>query len=294
MLDLYTFGKQLIKTLDLDPLYVGLVGADLPRDQLHRWLMCYFCFYHVGVASWMSEETGNYWSWMRVAAYNKVPPPLLDDKKLLRFTRWPRGVERRHFRGLKAVTAIESLKERPAEVWLSNLIPENKDVIECMQRVQQLPMFGKWISFKVVDMLERVAGVPLSIPGNVVLLYEEPRLGLARFMFQQDMADPKRNDSPAEAFAGLVKRFSKFKAPPRGDRASGPAEVETILCKWKSYLGGHYWVGKDIHEQRAGLVGWGETANKLLEHYPSEVERDNKYTRDKRQREVNTRPTLFD
>jgi hypothetical protein len=35
--------------------------------------------------------------------------------------------------------------------------------------------------------------------------------------------------------------------------------------------GGHYHVGKDIHEQRAALAGWGETATRILAAYPPEV-----------------------
>jgi hypothetical protein len=34
---------------------------------------------------------------------------------------------------------------------------------------------------------------------------------------------------------------------------------------------GHYWIGKDIKENRHSLIGWGETAEKLLAHMPPEV-----------------------
>jgi hypothetical protein len=31
-------------------------------------------------------------------------------------------------------------------------------------------------------------------------------------------------------------------------------EIETIFCKYKSYVKGHYHVGKDIHEIREALI----------------------------------------
>jgi hypothetical protein len=278
-LDIHTFGEQLIKTRDLDPLYVGLVGAALPRDQLYRWLFAYWCFYHVGVASYMSDwsDPKIYWFWMQKAARNAE-------------RHWHRGAERRHFRGPRCIDAIDKLsKSRPTDLIAS--LPSG-DAANIMKAVQEWPMFGKWISFKVVDMLERVAGWPVSIPSDMVLMYDEPRKALDILTTNADTGH--NHPTPEKEFEKLTKYFVQYKAPPRDDRPCGPAEVETVLCKWKSYLGGHYYVGKDIHEQRHGLQGWGATAERLLEHYPSEVESDRKHTRNERQRQVNNRPTLYD
>lgn len=43
----------------------------------------------------------------------------------------------------------------------------------------------------------------------------------------------------------------------------GVQEAETVLCKYKSYRNGHYFVGKDTKEIRYALKGWGATANHL-------------------------------
>jgi hypothetical protein len=42
-------------------------------------------------------------------------------------------------------------------------------------------------------------------------------------------------------------------APPRRERLIGPQEAETILCKWKSYLNGHYQIGEDTESCEKGL-----------------------------------------
>ena len=45
-------------------------------------------------------------------------------------------------------------------------------------------------------------------------------------------------------------------------------EVETIFCKYKSHLKGHYPVGKDSEEIRHALEGWGDTAQELQKYIP--------------------------
>jgi hypothetical protein len=259
------FGEALIETLDLDPLYVGLVGAGLPLDQLYRYLLCYWCFYDVGVAAWMSEqEDAQYWYWMAVAAENRGCPSR---------GRWPRGAERRHFRGAKCVEAVETLAQLyPKPENAVEALTEHAVCEEVMRAVKTWPMFGNWIAFKVVDMLERCAGVELPIGSDLVLMYQEPFKAL-EIMALDGVS------SPEEHWARILTHFAYFKAPPFGDRFCGPAECETICCKVKSYWGGHYWVGKDIYEQRRAFKGWGDTALRLLEAYPQRLKDDYKYTR---------------
>jgi hypothetical protein len=281
-LDIRTFGDALIRTRDLDPLYVGLVGAALPRDQLARYLLAYACFYHCGSAAWLSQcEGDHYWRVMRTAAVNEISPREVGG---LTAERWSRAAERRHFRGEKCVRAVEWLRneyERPENPITSLLNAPMGALIGqfagtltekvVMGRVQEWPLFGPWIAFKCADMLERVWGAPIAFDRNLGLMYEEPRAALQ--MLIDDPADPERYNTRADAYNDLLDTFSRRPAPPAGDRMCGPQEVETVLCKWKSHVGGHYWVGKDIHEQRAALVGWGDTAARILRAYPEEVER---------------------
>lgn len=290
-LSIEDFGLQLLLTLDLDPLYVGLDRAKLPRNQLYRWLFAYWCFYHVGSASLVSElKDAEYWKVMRLAAVNSEPPRVLfgGDSTLSIVKRWPRGAERRHFRSKRCVDAID---------WFAYHYPRPEAIVESlgagklgvcdsvMERVRSWPMFGPWIAFKAVDMLERVAHWDLMIPKDVVLMYHEPRSSLLELC-------AARGVSPDECFSSLVSFFHSWTAPPRNDRLCGPAEVETILCKYKSYRKGHYWVGKDVREQREALNGWGSTAVRLLAVYPPEVGNASEHTRDQRVREVHRRSTF--
>lgn len=262
-LDVEAFGARLIKTKDLDPAYVGLVGAELPRPQLARWLLCYWSFYHVGLASWISEQE-DFWPVMAKAAANlpERSPRVLG----LPTERWPRGSERRHFRGPKCVAAV---------AWLGRNFPQPQDCLErlaaaktaeqVMAIVQGWPMMGPWAAFKAADMVERVVGAPIRFPANTCLLYAEPLAGLKLAAQRAGVENLQRYHDR------LLDYFHRFPAPPTGDRPCGPQELETVCCKHKSYIGGHYHVGRDIREQRAALVGWGETAQRILGAYPPVV-----------------------
>jgi hypothetical protein len=125
-----------------------------------------------------------------------------------------------------------------------------------MERIQRWPMFGPWIAFKAADMVDRLI-LPVEFSVDIAWLYAEPRAGL-------DLLPAE----PQEATNVLLQHFHKFSAPPKHERQCNIQEVETILCKFKSHVNGHYHVGKDIKEMRAGLAGWGQTADRLLAAAP--------------------------
>jgi hypothetical protein len=77
--------------------------------------------------------------------------------------------------------------------------------------------------------------------------------------------------SPTRTLVELERHFQRLPAPPSNDRPCGVQEIETVLCKFKASLGGSYWIGRDIHEVRNALKGWGPTATKMLAAMPPEV-----------------------
>lgn len=272
------FGEQLIKTNDLDPVYVALYGVvqskGFAKGQLARLLLAYFLFYHLGASAALSEFEGDdFWDVVENAAANEIPPNMNGDWP---GERWPRGTERRHFRGRKCVQAVQEMRkfskgksdnpDDPCAEYIIQLWTELGDLITLegfMRSVQVLPLMGPWIAFKVADVCERVLAVPIEFPIDLALIYKEPRAALGMLTV------------PAErASLLLLQHFHAFKAPPRYERGCNIQETETVLCKWKSHVNGHYWVGKDIHEIRKGLKGWGETADKLLACMPNEVGRE--------------------
>jgi hypothetical protein len=264
IMPVWHFGNRLLDTKDLDPVYVGLVGARLESDQRARWLFAYWAFYHVGLASFLSELEGReYWRWLRVAAVNDGTHGLK-----LPTERWPRAAERRHFRGKRCVDAVDQLSRTRPEERVDSL-RDCTTAEEVMDVVQGWPMFGPWIAFKAADMLERCDGVDLAFERDLGLVYQEPRSALDILSRYHTVRGERWE--PMVWWNMLLERWQYTPAPPQGSRRCGPQEVETILCKWKSHQKGNYPVGKDIHEVREALPGWGPTADKILAAMPAEV-----------------------
>ena len=253
-LNIIAFGKELIRTEDLDPIYTMLWRAELDPIKLYRWLLGYFFFYHAGVASKLSDCHSQ--SFFREALH------------LAKKSKTPRGTERRHFRGASAIASIKFLWEKfqtPAQA-IIELREFASDVNELVKYVSgEWPMFGPWMGFKIADMLERLDISDVKFPIKTLAMYRDPVKGAKLYMSKHQDVEW---DGITNAVEHLIDAFSDFKAPPRYERPIGVQEVETILCKWKSHMNGHYPIGKDTHEIREGLKGWGQTARSLRKCLP--------------------------
>lgn len=265
-LGIVDFGRVLLGSRDLDPAYVAFAAPGViapapgcldPFPAQARWLLSYWCFYDVGLACHMSEleGTAEFWGTMTAAARNETPCPTGG--------RWPRGRERRHFRGAKCLDAVGRLEvasERPHRLVDRLRADRAADV---MKVAQELPMFGPWIAFKVADMLEACLGWPIDFSAAEVFMFDTPReaallvwrdrMRMAPFAKPLDEAMVLR-----EVVKWLLDQFPGELAPPRFDRPLGLQEAETILCKWKSHLGGHYPLNHDTDEFRRGLEPWAK------------------------------------
>lgn len=280
-MDIREFGDKLIWTGDLDPVYVAIYNAQLPEPQLCRLLLAYWCFYHLGVAAWISEHepsttlgSTGFWGRMTIAALNEMGPRDHPDCPS-DSNRWPRASERRHFRGTKCVRAVEQLTKRftqPEDA--VRTLAQRATEVAVMRQVETWPMFGPWIAFKAADMMERVYGAQVRFSRDTGLMYAEPRAGLKLASEQglDGQGGLARGLPEREIYDNLLTYFSARKAPGGTPRQCGPQEVETVLCKWKSHMRGHYEVGKDIREVRHALGGWGQTAERLLAAAPEEIE----------------------
>jgi Alpha-glutamyl/putrescinyl thymine pyrophosphorylase clade 2 len=265
----FEFGNQLLITEDLDPVYVILYNANLNQAQLRRWCVAYWCSYHAGVSSWISEhQNDKFWSAMEIWGQNTVSSPIQ--------TRWPRGRERRYFRGIQARNAIDRLQAKfPHPESLIEWIycdSTNKTYTELSKRIQCLPMFGPWISFKVADMLERVFSLKVDFSDTAIYMYEEPyKAALLIYKLSGDNPNKTEEDQVKAVAQLLENRFNHYQAPPGYNRPVGPQEIETILCKWKSHYNGHYPIGLDTQELHHALREWQQvstTAQHLLHLVP--------------------------
>lgn len=269
------FGKELLRTGDLDPIYVAIHKTQLDTATLNRLCLAYWCFYSLGTAAKLAEikQPKKFWDAMMVAAINAGEPKP-----------WPRGSERRHFRGEQAVAAMSSLVSlyKTPEHAIDGFIQPAGSIYtynSVAASVQKHRGFGPWIAFKIADMSERIMGYGTDFTECHLGIYKDPRQGAAvAFLEKWDPEYPSAKwDFPisdvqlSDTVAHYVKTFRamKLKAPPTGDRLVNVQEVETVFCKYKSHLKGHYPMGKDTREIKHGLQGWGDLAQQLSKGLPS-------------------------
>lgn len=288
-LSIEEFGAHLLDSGDLDPIYIALRKAfvhpagSLP--QLKRWMVAYWCLYHAGTACWLSDFEGEaFWAELRKAAANDELSPTGE--------RWQRGHERRHFRGAAAVKAVRTMTGRyfdgPEKLVDAIVGADNghdpRPFLDISARAQDLPLFGPWIGFKVGDMVDRVLGIPVSFENGAVFMFKDPtEAALRLWRLKAGFPEPSDKKAPrvmpkdkdraiTEVVDYLIAHFAGYKAPPLADRPVGLQEVETILCKWKSHMNGHYPKYNDIDEIRDGIMPWkgcSDTAVLFLKSMPT-------------------------
>lgn len=271
------FGRQLITSGDVDPIYIMLTESKLSQEQIKRWCVAYWCYYNAGLASYLSEFKGSdFWDKMMEAAENVTETPIGG--------RWPRGKERRHFRGYTSVEAVKqlSLKYPHPEMFVDYLTPGHfESFLNVSKRVKEHYAFGTWISFKVCDMLERVLGAQVGFDEGAIFMFADPEKAAMMLFEQQNpgifsnpKVKPKREKILKAVTEYLQEQFKDLPAPPRFDRQINIQEVETVLCKWKSHMNGHYPLNNDIHEIAEGLEPWltsCPTAVVMLQALPKAV-----------------------
>lgn len=265
------FGRHLLVTGDLDPVYVALNRLDLPRPKLARWLTAYWSFYHCGFASYACE-TENFWGVMLQAAVNQVPAP--DGN------RWPRSAERRHARGEAGIKMVAMLQERyrDPEAFIDRLVEHhpglNVEII--MARAQEHYLFGRWVAFKIADMIDGVLKVPVKQDNINVLMYETPRKSILhnwrRTYNFPDNAVPKDMDALVEeANIWLAGKLADCTIPHKPGQPVDLFALETVWCKHESHMNGHYPKYKDIVEIAAGVPGWGDLAQEFAKALPADA-----------------------
>lgn len=250
MLSVAEFGHALLTSGDLDPVYVMLHRSDLSRNQLKRWLVAYWCFYHSGVASYLTESS--FWSTLKADLAS-----------------FPRGTERRHFRGALAKSSVAELEEcyPNPECMVDFISLETPSLKEVFDRVCSHRGFGPWIAFKVADMLDRCLGVPIDFDDAHLFLFKDPAAAVDLLWKDREYYAPT-DIRRKVVIDELREMFGDLPAPPDGRRKVGLAEIETILCKYKSHVNGRYPVGKDSREILHHLDGWGPLAERLKAGVP--------------------------
>lgn len=251
-MDYQTFGAILIDTEDLDPVYCMAVRAGLDDDMLKRWLLAYWCYYHVGVASRIAE----------------MPPHMFYTGMWRAFAaKSPRGMERRYFYGTSAFNTILGLEAAGSPESIVDHMCDHAEFQGVFDAVVSYHGFGPWMGWKIADMAERVLRYPVDFSDSDLGIYKDPVQGAA-FIDFGDKYYPITMDELHSCVDRMVGEFKDFPAPPWNDRPSNEQEIETILCKYKAHCYGFYPIANDTIHMEKALPGWGDLADHMSDHLP--------------------------
>lgn len=245
-MDYITFGKYLLDTYDLDPLYAILVEVGMPERMLKRFLLGYMIFYSVGVAAKVAESK-NFWKSVMQMDIDHAP----------------RGHERRHMRGQAFQNCIQymmSLNLSPDAI--IDRMANGSDFQTISSNVQEFCGFGPWISFKFYDLMDRVLQLATDKEGVDLYMYKDPVKGAALYKFH-DQKHKITKQEVHDVVGELLGVYRRYKAPPFLDRPLSVMEIETCMCKAKANFNGHYPLGNDVIEIYHGLEGYGDLAQQL-------------------------------
>lgn len=255
-LDFIPFGKQLIQSGDLDPVYLALNSVSFSKEQRLRWIVAYCAFYHCSVACWLSELKGaEFWHYLKIAAENKVSSPIKE--------RWPRGHERRHFRGEQALAAINDWENRYGthpEHMMKYIVGSGKNFQAIGDRAVEHRSVGVWMKFKLIDLADACFDAKVEQTNLEQFLYESPRTSI---LSMWNKLHPSANSDESilqKAIAYLLKQYKELRIPHHPDKAIDLFCLETIACKHSSHLNGHYPLFNDIDEITLGLSSWKDTS----------------------------------
>lgn len=215
------FSTQLITTQDLDPDYVFMraIGQERKLTQAEMVL----------------------WAIHKIFIYDTASEYLVMFKGRTIET-LPHGAERRKNRhhtrrNLDAFLTRFAIADLPREY------------TEARKYLTQFPGVGDWAAWKFCDLMERVCDIPMNFSRvDFRTAYDYPLRGLCAVNNHPDSFvrflkdDHNFINFMTEAWNQIDRTL---KAPPMLDREINLQELETCLCKYHSYLSGHYKIGKD-------------------------------------------------
>ena len=244
------FGADLLDTYDLDPIY-PMAAMTIQDDEamLKRFCLAYWCYYDAGVSSYVAEHASK--------DFYKLMSEGLKD--------WPRGMERRHFRGQAAIDSIKGLRNFGTPERVVDYMINGNTFQDISMHVQAFKLFGPWISWKIADMAERVLQIPVDFSDSNLGIYKDPRKGAA-FIAKVDKEYPITDDELDDVVNMMLDEFHEFSAPPYQDRPVNVQEVETILCKYKAHCYGFYPMGNDSYHVSKSLDDWGDLAQQMKDN----------------------------
>jgi len=257
--DFVTFGRHLVATKDIDPIYplIKWVIQDrrLDDEQAHWLVYLYLCAYNAPTAWAIFQEFNDphFYSASVTESFKKWEA---ERRPRLRI-----NIERRGLRGGKIVEALEAysclVAGVPQRGWLETadgwLERDSKEAFSRLwNHVQMVPFVGRWAAFKWLDLLKHVLDYPIEFPDMRLAYCTGPRQALEELYLG---ARSDRQDGPYIEWLDGVGKGLRTQVGSAGLSLTFD-ELETALCNFLSTMHGRYYIGHDIDECQGDLEVW--------------------------------------
>lgn len=237
--DFVTFGAELIRSEDIDPLYPVLkwLERDMDAEQALWFTFLYMTYYNLPSAQLAFQREYN----------------ALFEFADAHFGQFPCATERRNLRGGKAqahinrylfqVHAAGSQTAFLQQGWGDDPTANYEAFWDTAQTVWQN---GRWAAFKWAEILKKVHGWNLAAPDMRMEFCSGPKAGLI-LLYDLDPAAMPRGESEVWTLnyygANLRQRCAQA-----GLIVPDWETLETVLCNFHSLRDGNYYIGHDIDE----------------------------------------------
>ena len=255
------FARWYVESTELDPLYVGLRGAQLPMHIKARFIVGMLLFYHCGSAGQLALGHGDdFWE---------------DARRF--YDTLPRGSYRRHFRGDLGRRTIDAWAARwpnPVDMvhdWMmyAELGTDNPKVLkqrDIEKWAEKVPQLGPYFTWKLGDYTEVLTDTFVDYRGCEKHAHNIPLKGAAS-IFPGD---------PAQALSDVAfyMMMADLRAPHAPHRLVNIQEAETVCCTIKDVRKHDYIKGDSAASELAQLRSFPENRvttpiiNAILARHP--------------------------
>lgn len=221
------FSKSVLESGDIDPDYIFMrekaKELDFSKEQLFDWILLKLCVYNsiselkilTGKGDFETVKYGNERNKHKNQAreyYNNIRQVFPDEE------------------------SIKLFFERPAQIVFNS--------------IKAIRGFGPWSAWKFMDLMSCVYGSDVDFEGiDFRKSYEFPLKGLLMVNgYAEDVKLLKSDDVYNECMALIKEMLASIEingVPHNQDKGIRLNEIETLLCKYHSYIHGHYYPGKD-------------------------------------------------
>lgn len=244
--DLIHFGKCLLHTEDLDPvyplMYKWLANKNASMEERLWAIFVYMNWYSLPSTIYIFDKWNTYsQAWNDSGFYQYIQT---EGNNL------PIGMERRGFRGGRLGIGMTKSMKYLGDIFLQTYIEKFliKDPYQSRKNIekglQKIPNWGTWASFKICDLLQYVAGYKNEIKCPDMSLKGRTQYEAFKYILATDNKNIEDLNEAGFILAGLVdKQIPNITQD----------ILETMICKFHAICGGFYAIGQDIWDDKERL-----------------------------------------